>query len=183
MVLRGNSIDRTITMNRDFLLDSLNFIKTNFDSIILMTIIIFLMIGWTWVFDWKMPKKKNVLLKKNIAIEVSEWVHKGETGHLVDKYGNKLDKMGRRIGSVFEGLQNINEKLEKERTMDCGDDLLCKQNKECLETIDCKSNKSCCEVKTIENELKCIAGNKKGPLYHADNFDEWWYLGNHYKKN
>ena len=189
--MRGNAIDKTITMNRDFFIDTINFAKTNLDSIIMMVIIIFLIIGWTWVFDWKMPKKKKEIFKKNIAIEVSEWVKRGEKGPLVDKYGNKLDRFGNKIkwsanklsGGVFESFQSKGDDLLNNEFMKkCGDDKLCLNHNNCLLSQDCGSDKNCCEIKKKDGII-CVGGGKDGPLYNKDNFDEWWYLGNNYKKN
>ena len=175
--MRGNTIDKTITMNRDFFIDTINFAIENLDSIIMMVIIIFLIIGWTWVFDWKMPKKKKVIFKKNIAIEVSEWVERGKKGKLVDEYGNKLN----RHGNVFESFKSNDDLLNNE-ILSCGEDKLCLNNNNCLLSEDCSSQKNCCEIKK-NNSIMCVGGGKKGPIYNKDNFDEWWYLGNNYKKN
>ena len=156
----------------------------------MMVLIIFLVIGWTWVFDWKMPKKKRVIFKKNIAIEVSEWVKRGKKGPLVDDYGNKLDRFSNKIkrgantltGGVFESFKSKDELLGDEFMKNCGKDKLCLNHNNCLQSNDCSSQKTCCEIKKKDGII-CIGGGDKGPTYGRDNFDEWWYLGNNYKKN
>ena len=108
--MRGNAIDKTIEMNYDFLMNSLDFLFNNFDQIILMTIIIFLIMAWTWAFEWKMPKKKNIILQKNIGIEVTEWIDSERRGYMVDEYGRRLDNKGNVTGTNYLGLNDLKTK-------------------------------------------------------------------------
>tara|TARA_A100001011_G_C14097599_1_gene751332 strand:+ start:358 stop:741 length:384 start_codon:yes stop_codon:yes gene_type:complete len=108
--MRGNAIDKTIEMNYDFLMNSLDFLFKNLDQIIMMTIIIFLVMAWTWAFEWKMPKKKDIILQKNIGIEVTEWTGKEKNGYMVDSYGRRLDNLGNVVGTNYLGLNNLKTK-------------------------------------------------------------------------
>ena len=108
--MRGNAIDKTIEMNYDFLMNSLDFLFKNLDQIIMMTIVIFLVMAWTWAFEWKMPKKKDIILQKNIGIEVTEWTGKEEDGYMVDSSGRRLDSLGNVIGTNVLGLNDLKTK-------------------------------------------------------------------------
>tara|TARA_Y100001970_G_scaffold27641_1_gene33769 strand:- start:8463 stop:8846 length:384 start_codon:yes stop_codon:yes gene_type:complete len=108
--MRGNAIDKTIEMNYDFLWSTIDFLMKNLDQVIMMTIIIFLVMAWTWAFEWKMPKKKNIILQKNIGIEVTEWTGSESSGYMVDKYGRKLDRHGNVVGTNYLGLNNLKTK-------------------------------------------------------------------------
>ena len=178
--MKGNTIDKTIEMNADFLNESIDYFLKNFDQILMMTVIIFLVMSWTWIFEWKFPKKRNLLLRKNIGIEVTEWTEKGSKGgYLVDEYGRKLDS----LGNLLENFKSKDEMLNDELTKDCGNDKLCQDHNLCSKTTEtCNTSLNCCQIKN-KNGLKCVGGNKNGPTYDIKEVDEWWYLGNNYKKN
>ena len=108
--MRGNAIDKTIEMNYDFLMNSLDFLFKNLDQIIMTTIIIFLVMAWTWAFEWKMPKKKEIILQKNIGIEVTEWSGKEKSGYMVDSSGRRLDSLGNVIDTNYLGLNDLKTK-------------------------------------------------------------------------
>jgi len=108
--MRGSAIDKTIEMNYDFLMNSLDFLFKNLDQIIMTTIIIFLVMAWTWAFEWKMPKKKEIILQKNIGIEVTEWSGKEKSGYMVDSSGRRLDSLGNVIDTNYLGLNDLKTK-------------------------------------------------------------------------
>tara|TARA_B110000967_G_C18823669_1_gene530147 strand:- start:548 stop:1030 length:483 start_codon:yes stop_codon:yes gene_type:complete len=154
----GKEMDKSITMTSDFILDSFGFIGKNLDKILMVTIIVFLAMAWTIVFEWKIPEKKNIIFQKTIKIEAMKTKD-----------------------------QLLSEKLQKDKSelgLDCGTDELCKKNQYCLSIIDnmkCSLEKDCCQIKK-EGTITCVGGSKEGPTYN-DNMDEWWYLGNFIKQN
>tara|TARA_Y100001970_G_C14249493_1_gene870749 strand:- start:1586 stop:2101 length:516 start_codon:yes stop_codon:yes gene_type:complete len=171
MASKGAEMDKYLTMYSDFFSNSINFIFKNIDKVLMSTIIFFLICAWTIIFEWEFPEdNKREILKKTISI---------------DSYTVKTNKKGEVIGRVVENMQNIDELLEKEANMDCGEDKLCQQNQNCLmqsDTYNCSMLKNCCLVDGNNKKL-CVGGNKEGPTYNMNKIDEWWYLGNHYKKN
>lgn len=59
MTKGGKEMDEILTGYSDFIMGSLDFMKKNLDKILMMTLIIFLLMAWTIVFEWKVPKKKT----------------------------------------------------------------------------------------------------------------------------
>ena len=62
--MRGNAMDKSIEMNYYFLWDTIDFLIKNLDQVLMMTIIIFLVMAWTWAFEWKCLRKKILFYKK-----------------------------------------------------------------------------------------------------------------------
>ena len=168
---RGVEMDKYLTMYSDFISNSILFVGKNIDKVLMSAIIVFLIMAWTIIFEWDFPDKKNIILQKTIAI---------------DSYTVKTNKKGEVEGKPLrENMQNINDLLEKELILDCGDDNICKQNQSCLsktDSFECSSLKNCCLVNS-GGKKRCVGGSKEGPTYNINKVDEWWYLGNHYKKN
>ena len=153
----GNQIDN-LFKGSDFISESFDFILKNFDKILMITIIFFLILSWTTIFEWEFPKKKNIILKKKIIFKEG--------------------------GVKTENFESKEKVLNKELDKDCGDDKICQQNKKCLKSNDsfeCSSLKNCCFIKE-NGKKKCVVGNKNGPVYDNSSVDEWWYLGNYYNK-
>lgn len=171
MANNGSEMNKYLTMYSDFFSNSIEFMIKNIDKVLMSTIIFFLICAWTIIFEWKFPEDdKKEILKKTISI---------------DSYTVKVNKKGDIIGKVVENMQNIDELLQAEVNMDCGEDKLCQQNQNCLMQDDnykCSLLKNCCLVEG-NNKKKCVSGSKEGPTYNINKIDEWWYLGNHYKKN
>ncbi len=65
----ANEMENYLFMYNDFILESLKFIQKNIDKILMVTVIMFLVMAWTIIFEWEMPKKKNVVFKKTISLE------------------------------------------------------------------------------------------------------------------
>lgn len=85
---------------------------------------------------------------------------------------------------LLEGLKTKDEFLNDELQKDCGSDELCHKNNTCLSINNdtkCSLAEDCCTILDENKKFKCVGGNKDGPTYD-NNVDEWWYLGNHYKK-
>jgi len=171
MSSKGGEMDKYLSMYSDFFSNSMEFMIKNIDKVLMATIIIFLICAWTIIFEWEFPEdNKRDILKKTISI---------------DSYTVKTNRKGEVIGRVVENMQNIDQLLEKEVNMDCGNDKLCQQNKNCLmenDNYNCSTLKNCCLVES-GNRKRCVGGDKEGPIYNMNKIDEWWYLGNHYKKN
>ena len=173
MSSRGEEMDKYLTMYSDFLSNSMEFMIQNLDKVLMATIIVFLISAWTIIFEWEFPKDdKNVVWKK--TFEIDSYMVKKDNG-----------QGGEGWTKVKENYENIDKLLKKEAELDCGDDKLCQQNQDCLiqsDSYECSLLKNCC---LIENGKKkrCVGGKKEGPTYNINKIDEWWYLGNHYKKN
>ena len=159
----GNEADKIFEGPRDFIFDSFDFIKKNLDKILMVTIIFILILVWTTIFEWEFPKKKNVILKKNISF---------------DNTNVNIEGLCGKISTRDEILKNISSK-------DCGNSDLCKKHKDCLNkdpNLECWNEKHCCSA-NISNSAFCLGGDKYGPTYKSNGpFNEWWYLGNYYKK-
>jgi len=65
----ANEMEKYLFMYNDFVLDSFDFIKKNLDKILMVTIIMFLVMAWTIIFEWEIPKEKNVIFKKTFSLE------------------------------------------------------------------------------------------------------------------
>ena len=65
----ANEMENYLFMYNDFILESLKFIQKNIDKILMVTVIMFLVMAWTIIFEWEMPKEKNVVFKKTISLE------------------------------------------------------------------------------------------------------------------
>lgn len=171
MSSRGVEMDKYLTMYSDFLSNSIDFVMKNIDKVLMATIIVFLISAWTIIFEWEFPEDdKRVVWKKTIGI---------------DSYTVKTNKKGEVIGRVVEKMTNIQDILNKEAELDCGDDKLCQQNQNCLmksDSYECSMMSNCCLINDGKKK-SCVGGNKEGPTYNMNKIDEWWYLGNHYKKN
>ena len=164
-VARGQEMDKYLTMYSDFLSNSIEFVIKNIDKVLMMTIICFLMMAWTIIFEWEFPKDKNVILKKTIEID----------SKLI-----KVDKNNNEIGEVKENFIPRDDVL-----MDCGNDQICKNNQTCnniSDSYECSLADNCCLIKEKGNN-KCVGGGKDGPTYNINKVDEWWYLGKNFKKN
>ena len=133
--MRGKTIDKTIEMNYDFLLESLDFLFKNLDQILMMVIIVFLVFAWTWAFEWKMPKKKNIILQKNIGIEVTEWIETQKETNMYDEWNRRIDNKGNVIQTNYLGLNDLKTKegmMNLELNKDCGKQKLCHTNNNCF---------------------------------------------------
>jgi hypothetical protein len=169
---RGQEMDKYLTMYSDFLSNTIEFMIQNLDKVLMATIIVFLVCAWTIIFEWEFPEDgKRVVWKKSLSI---------------DNYAVKTKRKGEVEGKlVTENMQNIDKLLENELNLDCGDDKLCQQNQDCLKNSDsyeCSKLKNCCLIDDGKKK-KCVGGGRQGPTYNINKIDEWWYLGNHYKKN
>lgn len=171
MSAKGVEMDKYLTMYSDFLSNTMEFMITNIDKVLLSTIIIFLIMAWTIIFEWEFPEDdKRVVWKKTLSIH---------------NYIMKKTKNNEVVENVKENMQNIDKLLEEEVKLDCGDDKLCQQNQDCLmknDNYECSVLKNCCLIDNGKKK-RCVGGNKEGPTYNINKIDEWWYLGNHYKKN
>ena len=80
----GNEADKIFEGPKDFILDSFEFIKKNLDKIIMVTIIFFLILMWTTIFEWDFPEKKNIIFKKNISFD--------KTDVKIEGFGKNIDQ-------------------------------------------------------------------------------------------
>jgi hypothetical protein len=155
-VAKGQELDKYLTMYSDFFSNSIDFMVKNIDKVLMMTIICFLLMSWTIIFEWEFPKNKNVILKKTFQL------------------GNKVINVDKNAGKIKETFIPRDEVL-----MDCGNDQICKNNQKCnniLDSYECSLADNCCLIK--ENaDNKCVGGSKDGPTYNINKVDEWWYLG------
>ena len=156
---KGNELDHWLFMQHDFVLNSFKFIMTHFDQIIMMTIIIFLFISWTIMFEWKVPEGEKVLIKKKIIINKNGFVEGMEN---------------------FIKSPHIPKSHLQKKNKDCGEDVLCKNEEMChyiTNVLECDKKPECNKINRGKG-FECVGGSKEGPTYHQ--VDEWWYLG---KKN
>ena len=56
MSAKGVEMDKYLTMYSDFLSNTMEFMITNIDKVLLSTIIIFLIMAWTVIFEWEFPE-------------------------------------------------------------------------------------------------------------------------------
>tara|TARA_B100000902_G_C27138987_1_gene827591 strand:+ start:153 stop:641 length:489 start_codon:yes stop_codon:yes gene_type:complete len=159
----GNEADKIFEGPKDFVLDSFDFIKKNLDKVLMVTIIFFLILTWTTLFEWDFPEKKNIILKKKITF---------------DKTNVNIEGFGKKVYSRDEILNNL-------KNTKCGSGELCKKHKDCLNknpNIECWNEKDCCSVNIIDSNF-CVGGSASGPTFrNRGPFNEWWYLGKYYKR-
>ena len=179
----GNEVDKLIEGPKDFMIDSFEFIKKNIDKILMITIIFFLVLSWTTIFEWEFHNKKNIILKKNIRFKDNNV--KFEGFDLASKERNSKKTM-----RIFnKNVKTRNEILNEIYLKDCDpDNKECETNNKCLDLdpgTQCWNDKDCCLIRSSEHNYPfCVKGDKlNGPFYKStkDPVKEWWYLGNNYK--
>jgi hypothetical protein len=177
----GNEADKLLEGPKDFMVDSFEFIKKNLDRILMITIIFFLVLSWTTIFEWEFPNKKNVILKKNIRFKDNNVKMEGFN------LKNKIESSKKTMYVNDKKIKTRDEILNEIYLKECDpDNKECETNNRCLELnpgTQCWNDPDCCVIKSTEHKYPfCVKGDKNnGPYYNSKNsVKKWQYLGNNY---